>query len=376
MTRKIGIEEELLLIDPRTRHVLPRSQQVIKHFNEHGPGSAAAESGAVADELDQELFLHQLETRTEPTEDLADARRQIVATRKLAADAAQQVGARLVACGMAPLGVDDPQVTRDDRYHDMVSTFGEIARNAGTCGMHVHVDIESPEEGVGIIDRIGPWLPLILALSVNSPFASGRDTGYASWRSQVWSRWPTAGPTERFGTLENYQQVSRRLIEYEAARDPGMLYFDARLSQGQPTVEIRLADVCTDPDDVILIACLVRALVETAARDWRRDTPALDWRAELLRAAQWRASRYGTSSTLLHPVQGTRVSPRQAFGALQHAVRAHLEENGAMEQVTGGIERIVRASGAMVQRAAFERSGSIDGVVDDLILRTDQSCTS
>ena len=100
-------------------------------------------------------------------------------------------------------------MTDDDRYRDLVATYGEVARTGGTCGMHVHVDIDSDAEGVVVIDRIGPWLPVLLAISANSPFADGRDTGYASWRAQVWSRWPSAGPTERFESVEGYRAASR-----------------------------------------------------------------------------------------------------------------------------------------------------------------------
>src|SRR6188768_231125 len=141
----------------------------------------------------------------------------------------------------------------------MVDEFGEISREAGTCGMHVHVGIASREEGIGIIDRMRPWLPLVLALSVNSPYAEGRDSGYASWRSQVWCRWPTAGATELFGDPATYDALVADLMAAGAARDPGMVYFEARLAADWPTVEVRVADVCTDPDDAVVVAGVVRA---------------------------------------------------------------------------------------------------------------------
>ena len=163
-----------------------------------------------------------------------------------------------------------PVVTRNDRYQDMVEMFGAIARTGGTCGMHVHVGIDSDEQGVLAIDRLAPWLPVILGISGNSPFCEGRDTGYASWRSQVWNRWPSAGPTEAFGSLDGYREVSAQLVELGAARDAGMLYYDARLAVEHPTVEIRVPDVCTDPAISLLIAALVRGLVETAVTTERR----------------------------------------------------------------------------------------------------------
>ena len=109
------------------------------------------------------------------------------------------------------------------------------------------------------------------AISANSPFYQGRDTAYASWRSQAWAQWPSAGPTERFGSLENYREVSRQMRESGAAQDEGMLYFDARLSAEHPTVEVRISDVCTDPDDAVLIAALLRGLVSSAALRFMED---------------------------------------------------------------------------------------------------------
>ena len=93
--------------------------------------------------------------------------------------------------------MEEPVVSDNERYRDMAELFGQIARRGTTCGMHVHVAIESPEEGVRCIDRIAPWLPVLLAVSANSPYNEGLDTGYASWRTQLWSTWPSAGPTER-----------------------------------------------------------------------------------------------------------------------------------------------------------------------------------
>jgi len=183
MTRMLGIEEELLLLDRTTRAVVPAAQRVLKEFREHGHGRR--EARAATDELDQELFRHQLETRTDPTRDADDAFAQLVAARRTAGEAARAAGVAAAACGIVPMPSQQSVVTPNDRYRTMVERYGEIARTGGTCGMHVHVDIASDEEGVAVLDRIAPWLPVLLAVSANSPFVAGRDSGYASWRAQV-----------------------------------------------------------------------------------------------------------------------------------------------------------------------------------------------
>jgi carboxylate-amine ligase len=224
---------------------------------------------------------------------------------------------------------------------------------------------------VAAIDRIAPWLPVLLALSANSPFAEGRDTGHASWRAQVWRRWPSAGPTEAFGDVAGYRAVSRMMLETGAARDEGMLYFDARLSAGQPTVEVRVCDVCTDPADALLVAVLVRALVETAVRDEADGRPRPPWRAEALRAAHWHASRFGLSERLVHPDERELRPVGEVLDALVATVKLALAEAGDLDRVTARLQRVVHEGGAARQRAAYERTGDVAGVVDDLIERTE-----
>jgi carboxylate-amine ligase len=236
----------------------------------------------------------------------------------------------------------------------------------------VHVDIGDDDAlGVRVIDGLRPWLPLLVALSANSPYAGGRDTGYASWRHQVWGRWPTAGVAEPFGSLAEYRRVSEALIGLGAALDPGMLYYDARLAEHFPTVEIRVADTCTEIDDALLVVALTRALVETLAGD---PDPAEPVRSDILRAAGWRASRYGTSGELVHPTTWSLVPAADAIDALVRLVAPALDEAGDTDRVADGLARLsATGTGARRQRATYERTGELRDVVADLVTRTAQS---
>ena len=365
MVRTLGVEEELLLVDPGTGQVVSRADDVLARL---AAADTAADT-ALADHVDHELFRYQVETRTDPARDLAEVSSQLRRCRRRVADAAGDAGVAVAACGTMPLAAPDLRLSDDDRYRDMLDTYREIGRTGGTCAMHVHVGIDSDEQGVQVIDALAPWLPLLIALSANSPFYRGRDTGYASFRTQVWGRWPSAGPTEPFGSAAGYRAVARDLVELGGARDAGMLYFDARLSAGQPTVEIRVADVCTDADDAVVVAALVRALV-TVAADGTLPAPAAAPRVTQLRAAQWRASRYGLSERLVDPVTQSVRPAEQVLDALVSAVAPALEVAGDAETVAAGIDRIRRGSGASRQRAAFERSGELSAVVADLVART------
>ena len=370
-TRTVGVEEEMLVVDPVTRSVTARAREVVRHNAEHGRG--ASPRGA-SDELDKELFRHQIEIRTDPTHDVGDAVAQIVAGRRTAGEAAAALELAVAVCASVPLALEEPVVSDNERYRDIAEAFGQVARRGTTCGMHVHVAIDSPEEGVGCIDRITPWLPILLAVSTNSPFEEGRDTGYASWRTQLWSTWPSAGPTEPFGSYAGYRRACERMIASGAARDPGMLYFDARLSLGQPTLEVRILDAVTDPEDIGLLTALVRALVETAIDGWPEGLPV--WRAEELRAARWRASRYGLAGRLLDPATHGLRPAREVLSRLVDLVSGRLQVSGDADRVARGMERVLGATGATRQRAAYEVTGSLQGVVDDVLARTAESWAS
>jgi carboxylate-amine ligase len=250
------------------------------------------------------------------------------------------------------------------RYLKMAQAFGLTAHEQLTCGCHVHVEISSAEEGIAALDRIGPWLAILLALSANSPFWQGRDSSYASFRYQVGGRWPSSGPTEVFGSARAYQETVRQMMRTRTLLDPGMVYFDARLSERYPTLEIRIADVCLHADDAVLIAALARALVETEARQWRRGQPIQPRRTELLRLAAWRASRSGLDDVLLHPRTGLPEPSAAVTNLLLEHVSDALADAGETSTVTDLLAAVLaRGNGASFQRHTYRRSGHLPDIV-------------
>jgi carboxylate-amine ligase len=242
--RRMGVEEELLLVEPETGQpqavagtVLAAAAQVVAGADDDdGNGAAdhdgAADHGAVQ-ALDFELQLQQVETNTQPCQGLDDLGREVRRCRSWAADAAGKAGAQIAALATSPVPVV-PELADHARYQKMARAFGLTAYEQLTCGCHVHVEISSAEEGVAVLDRIGPWLAILLALSANSPLWQGRDSGYASFRYQAWGRWPTSGPTEMFDSAEAYRQTVDQMLRTQTLLDRGMVYFDARLSESYP----------------------------------------------------------------------------------------------------------------------------------------------
>jgi carboxylate-amine ligase len=353
--RSFGVEEEMLLVDP-----------------DSGAAVALAEAvtGGAEDAPEAELQRQQVETETAPCTSLDELDEQVRDQRTAAARAAEDKDCQVVALATSPLPVR-PQATADERYLRMIEEYALTAEEQLTCGCHVHVRVESDEEGVAVLDRIRPWLPPLLAMTANSPFWQGNDSGYASYRQQVWGRWPSSGPAEPFGTPQAYHDTVQTMIDSGTLLDEGMVYFDARLSRHYPTVEVRIADVCMLAEDAVLLAALVRGLVETAAREWQAGEPPRPVRIELLRLATWRASRSGLTADLLHPVTGRPAPAEAVVRALLDHVGPALAELGDRDKAAELIDGLLsRGNGADLQRRAYQETGDLAAVVRDAVNRT------
>jgi glutamate---cysteine ligase / carboxylate-amine ligase len=364
--RRVGVEEELFLVDPATGRLRPVSERTLR--------ADAVRRQHVSrrpePQVEQELFLEQVETATIPCETMGDLDLELRRGRRLVDDDAAAVGAAIAALGTAVL-VGDTAMTPKSRYQRMAAFHGLVARDNLVCGTHVHVEMADDDAAVSAFDRIRPWLPLLLAVSANSPYWHGEDTDYASFRAQVVGRWPSAGPTEPFGTAAGYRAAVDEMVRSRAALDEAMIYFDARLAVRYPTLEIRVPDVCTEVGDTVLVAALARALVETALREAAEGNPVPAWRTELLRAATWTASRWGLGKDLLHPVAR---EPRPAFeviGALIDHVGPELDAAGDSAMVQNGLNEIrTRGTGSVRQRAVFSRRSRAEDVMLDAVERT------
>ncbi|GAA4901522.1 carboxylate-amine ligase [Actinomycetospora succinea] len=340
-----GAEEELLLVDRET-------------------GAPRGRAGTVRDEadgdLDGELRTEQVETATAPhhsADDLADDLRR---RRHEARDAARASGVDVAALATSPVGPDGgSESVAEGRYGRIADRFGAIATSQLTNGQHVHVEVASPEEGVGVLDRVGPWLPVLRALAANSPHWRGLDTSYASYRSVVWSRWPSAGPTRVFGSLEAYDAAVEAMLATDTVLDDAMVYFDARLSRELGTVEIRVTDVSLEVDDAVLVAVLARALVTTASRAFRDGGPLPTAPVEALRLAHWRAARWGLTEELVDPRTGRPAPAGEVLDALRHHVADALADAGDTDRAADGLARLLAdGTGSERQRSA---TGKADG---------------
>jgi YbdK family carboxylate-amine ligase len=326
-------------------------------------GSDAADGDDPRGQLVPELKAQQLEFGTRVCTGLEDVAADLRHWRERADAAARGVGARVAALASSPVRVE-PRTTPGERYSEMADTFGLTEAEQLTCGCHVHVAVADDEEGVAVLDRIRVWLPVLTALTANSPFWLGRDSGHASYRAQAWNRWPSSGPNELFADAAAYHRLVQELLATETIVDTGMVYFDARLSERWPTVEVRVADVALRAEDAVTLAGLVRGLVDTAAGEWRAGVSAPAVRSEVVRMAAWRASRSGLTEDLVHPATGRPAPAAEVLTALLEHVRPALAAAGDERRVADGVTAVLqRGTGADLQRRVFEETGDLTAVV-------------
>jgi carboxylate-amine ligase len=353
----IGVEEEFHTVGLRTRQPTAEGGRVLEQLP----------AGSFTAELHQTM----VEANSSPHVRLDDLAADIAALRQAAIDAATRCGLGIVAAGTMPTAdADAARITANPRYEHMRVEYRMLVSEQLICAMHVHVGVPDRDLAVAVAHRVTPWLPALLALSASSPFWLGNDSGYSSYRTLVWRRWPTTGAPGEFASAADYDQTVADLVRSGVITDPGMIYFDVRPSAHLPTLELRICDSCPSLQDVVLLAGLFRALVSRESDAALAGQEPLSVRQELLEAETWRAARSGLEGDLVDPATVTPMPASQLIRRLLADLRPALEGSDDWEQVTGLAEAaLARGSSAARQRAAYA-SGGLAKVVDTLLAET------
>lgn len=355
----LGVEEEFHLVDLETRRLTPRAPEVL--------AALGGTDGHFVSELQQTT----VETNSPVARTLEELHADLTALRSRLITASERVGVGVVAAGCVPVATP-VQLTPDARFQRMLADYQLLVREQVICGAQVHVGIDDRDAAAALIDRVSPWLPALLALSASSPFSSrGEETGYASTRALIWSRWPTTGGAGAFTSAAAYDAHVQNLIASGVISDAGMIYFDVRPSSHVPTLELRVCDACPLVDTVVLVAGLFRAVVARELARLQRGEPSSAVEPALQRAAMWRAARSGLEGELVD-LAGPRSVPAGALlRSMLNQLRPELEMSGSWELTSDLCEQaLARGSSASRQRELLRRTGSVDDVVDLLVAET------
>ncbi|WP_405578761.1 glutamate--cysteine ligase [Streptomyces sp. NBC_01190] len=353
----LGVEEEYLLLDGETGLPAPRAGQV--------QAAAHLEPVLGSDEVDSELLQAQVEVATPVCVGLDEVTAHLARFRQAVGAAADRVGCRLAATGGAPVSSGRPvPVTENRRYQEMRVDAGRLVDEQLICGMHIHVAVPDRSSGAAALGRLRPWLPVLVALGANSPFWEGRDTGFASWRTVVFGRWPVSGSPPFIANGADYESRVGALLGTGVIKDRHQLYWHARLSEEYPTLEVRAPDVQVDIDSAVTLAGIARGLVTTALRETRRGATPLDPPASIMNAAGWHAARHGLTGLLVDPRRATPAPAADVVHALLDHITPALRELGDSERVTAGVGRLLdHGTGSARQRRAVAE-GRPDALLD------------
>jgi len=353
----LGVEEEFLVVHAATGALRP-----------DGAAALPAARERLGEDVHAELHPSQIEITTPVAETLDEIRAELTRMRGELAATLDERGDRLAATGTHPFSpwTADPAI--NPQYEVLETQYQQIAREQLICGTHVHVGIDDPELAIAVVNGVAPWLSPIVALAANSPFWGGRDTGYASYRTELWRRWPTAGTPAPFADRADYEGLVESLFRTGSIDDHARIYWDVRPSARFPTVEFRVADVGMTVDDTVMTAGLVRALAVTAARDGLPSKPV---RPELIRAATWRAARYGIGADLVDVVAATAVPARELVGGLLERLRPALADAGDWDEVSELVGRtLADGTAADRQRRVWAATGKLESVVEFIVEAT------
>jgi glutamate---cysteine ligase / carboxylate-amine ligase len=362
---RFGVEEEFLVIDPATRRAVPGAAAVVRAAGEQLGARVAGE-----------ITKLQVETRTDPCVTTVDLHAQLVEARAVLAAAAEAEGLRVMASGTPVLGdVVPPPITEGPRQDRGTAAFRGLHDELAICAVHIHLELPDRERAVRVSNHLRPYLPVLIALAANSPYWSERDTGYASWRTVTWHRWPVAGPPPYFDSAAHHDRLVATLLDAGALVDHGTIFWDIRLSAHQPTLEVRVADVPITAAESAALAALVRALAIAVGAAVDRGDPGPAVAPELMRLGYWRAARDGLDGHGIDVHTGALVPAPELAGRALRAARSALSELGDLDLVTGWLARLAgngdgEGDGATRQRRIAARRGRLADVVDHLVAQT------
>lgn len=353
----IGIEEEYHLIDPETRELSSGFSRLLD-----GEGESA---------LSPELHQSVVEIGTEPAANVAEAGRALAAKRRWVANLAAERGLRIAAAGTHPFSRWQAQaITPLQRYQGLVSDLGDVARQALTFGMHVHIGVADRELAVDALNTLRYFLPHLLALSTSSPFWEGRNTGLKSYRVVAFRRLPRTGIPEQFSSYADFQRYVELLIKAGSLEDSSKIWWDARVHHRYPTLEFRVCDLCTDLQDALACAGLFQALVYKHYRMRLANTTFRHYPTSLIEENIWRASRFGIEGQLIDLGRGEARPAPAVIAETVAFVDDVLDELGSRPYVEHVYTILERGTSAERQLEVFRESGGDLIAVTDWLIET------
>ncbi|MCS6990648.1 MAG: carboxylate-amine ligase [Chitinophagales bacterium] len=356
----IGIEEEFMIVDPDSRELVSHMHQVI-------------EGGKMILQEQVKAEMHQavVEVGTQVCRDVKEARQEVKKLRSIICDIARKQGCLIGASGTHPFSRwQDALITDHPRYREIVNEMQDAARSNLIFGLHVHIGIDSRETAVQILNAVRYLLPHIFALSTNSPFWLGRNTGFKSYRTKVFDKFPRTGIPERFNSASEFDEFVALLIKTGCIDNGKKIWWDMRIHPVYPTVEFRICDVPMRIDETIALAAIMQAVVAKQYKLMQQNLSFRYYKRALINENKWRAARYGIEGKLIDFGKQAEVPFADLLEELIAFVDDVVDELNCREEVAYLREIVRMGTGADRQLRIYHQCGDLKKVVDYIVEET------
>jgi carboxylate-amine ligase len=318
----VGVEEEVMLLDPLTWSLASRADAVMARL-----------SGELAAHASTETHGSALELRTDPHATVSDGLGELERLRAQLGAELASLEMRAAVAGLHPFTLwQDTEISQGDRYRFLYGSMRELARREPTFALHVHVAVPDPERAMLAANRLRSHLPLLLALSANSPFWQGRETGLASARTPLFQAFPRVGIPRAFVDYEDYVATIDLLLRCEAFPEPTFLWWDVRLQPRFGTIEVRIMDAQATVSDSAALTALVQCLVRLEANEGSGADPAIDL-PEVLAENRFLAARDGAGASLIDARLGRRSPVADVLDSVLGMCKEHAEDLGCVDEL-------------------------------------------
>ena len=356
----LGIEEEYQVIDPATRELTSHDQQIVTN---------AAKS--LNDQVKAEMHQAVVEVGTNICQDIQDAKQQVTHLRRSISNTAGELGYKIGAAGTHPFSKWETQMlTPNPRYDEIINELQDTARSNLIFGLHVHVGMEDKNMALHLVNSMRYFLPHLYALSTNSPFWEGRNTGFKSFRSKVFDKFPRTGIPGVFDNYAQYENYVNLLVKTRCIDNPKKIWWDIRIHPVFPTLEVRICDVPLTVDETISIAALIQALVAKLYKLRQQNLNFMVYHRALINENKWRAGRYGIDGKMIDFGQEKEVETKLLMAEFIDFVDDVLDDLGSREEVENIFKMLENGTGADRQLKVFEETKDLTKVVDYITEQT------
>lgn len=356
----LGIEEEYQVIDPVTRELISHDQQIV---------TEAAK--VLKDQVKAEMHQAVVEVGTNICTDVADAREQIAHLRKSISGISNDLGFKIGAAGTHPFSKwENQHITPNPRYHEIINELQDTARSNLIFGLHVHVGMEDKQMALHLVNAMRYFLPHLYALSTNSPFWEGRNTGFKSFRSKVFDKFPRTGIPGVFKDYVEYESYVNLLVKTNCIDSPKKIWWDIRVHPFFPTLEVRICDIPLTVNETISIAALIQALVAKLHKLRGQNLSFINYHRALINENKWRAGRYGIDGKMIDFGKECEVDTKSLMLELLNFVDDVVDDLGSRKEIEYVEEMLKNGTGADRQLEIFKQTNDLTKVVDYITEQT------